>query len=89
MAVSNSTISPLILSAQGDADTRSFFVTWIRWNGAGTAGDLLTVKDTAGNIVFESEADGANFIDLQPIFRVVKGISVTDMDSGKLYVFYR
>ena len=89
MAVTNIAASPLIMSAASDADTRQFLVTWIRWNGATTAGHALLVKDSAGNTIFASEADGANFIDIQPIFKVCKGLVVTAMDSGTLYVFYR
>jgi hypothetical protein len=89
MAVSNTGDSPLIMSAQGDADTRQFIVTWVRWNGATTAGHTLTLKDSAGNIIFESVADGANFIDMQPIFKPCRGLSLTTMQSGTLYVFYR
>lgn len=58
-------------------------------DGATKAGHLLVVKDSAGNTIFESEADGANFIDVQPIFKVCKGVVATTMDSGKLYVFYK
>ena len=89
MAVSNLTASPIVLGTQGDADSRSFFVTWVRWNGATTAGHALVLRDTAGNLVFASEADGANFIDIQPIFKVVKGLSLATMQSGTCYVFYR
>lgn len=89
VAVSNTSVSPLILTAQDDADTRVFNITWIRWNGAAAAGDLLQVTDTIGNVIFESEADGANFIDIQPIFRIFRGVKIPNLDSGKVYIFYR
>jgi hypothetical protein len=89
VAVSNLGASPLILSAQGDSDSRQFLVSWMRWNGATAASHTLQVTDAAGNIIFESEADGANFIDIQPIFKPCRGIVVAHMDSGKLYVFYK
>ena len=69
--------------------TEKLLIKYIRWVGATTAGHSLVVNDTNGDMIFESVADGANFIDVHPIFEIIDGVVVATMQSGTLYVFYR
>lgn len=71
-------------ATQDDADTKMRYVSWIKWIGATTAGHKCVVTDTAGNKIFDSEANGANFIDFQMVDSTVTGIKVADLDSGHL-----
>lgn len=91
MAVTNTAFSPIKMTAENDAVTTKLYVSYIRWNGSAStaAGHLLQVTDTAGNIVFESVADGPYFIDVQRIDRPVTGIKLTDLDSGTVYISTR
>lgn len=63
-------------------------VTYLRWIGATTAGHTLTLSDSNGARWFESEADGANFIDIHPVFNEINGLVVT-LTSGTFYVYTR
>lgn len=87
--VTNAGKSPLIFSAQGDSITGVWHITYMRWTGASTAGHLLVVNDGDGDLIWDSEADGADFLDIHPLFEDRKGINVATMDSGHLLVYYR
>lgn len=88
MAVSNEEGSPIIFTASGDVSTYSFIMDSLRWVGAGTAGDVCNIHDSNGNLVFASEANGANFIDGWVWKRNwVYGITITQMTSGTVYIY--
>jgi hypothetical protein len=63
------------------------FVKHFRWVKATSATHQCIVKSTAGDVVFDSEADGANFIDVHPWYHFVNGIYIQQLDSGILYVY--
>ncbi len=88
MALSQLASGRPIWTASGDAITGPRFLKHIRWYGATTAGHTLTVKDTAGNIIWESVADGPNFIDVHPFYVIVDGLNITTMQSGKMQAFF-
>lgn len=87
MAVSGANTSVIKFSAASDAITGRIKIRTIRWVGATTAGHTLQITDTNGNIIFESEADGANFIDVHPMYEIFDGITVSTMSSGDFYVY--
>ena len=87
MAVTGNAIGILKMTASADAVLGKMKIDFIRWVGATTAGHSCILKDTAGNVLFESEADGANFIDVHSLPLVVDGIDVDTMDSGTLYIY--
>lgn len=89
MAVTGFNVNILKMTAAADAQTGRLHIDYIKWVGATTASHTLSVTNTAGAIIFESEADGANFIDLHPMDKWVNGVIVATMDSGTLYVFLR
>ena len=63
-----------------------------RWvSHTGSAGDHCVVTDINGNVLFESYAQGIDFIDAQrfdPI-PLVNGLIVSIIDSGTIYVEYK
>ena len=76
--------------------TDDVFLDTIRWVGATTAGHQAIVKDnkTSPATVYEGLANGANFIDERSFGaeyagprRVVGGLAVTTLGSGKLYIY--
>lgn len=86
MAVTNA-IGIIKMTAAADAVTGKMKIDFIRWVGATTAGHSLVLKDTAGNTIFESVADGANFIDVHRVPIVVDGVDLDTMGSGTLYLY--
>lgn len=66
--------------------TNSLVIRYVRWVGATTAGHKLVLQ-SKGMTIFESVADGANFIDVHPLFDMYHGIDITTLDSGTLYVY--
>ncbi len=89
MAVTGLKKGRVKMSGATDSFPDVVFVKYVRWVGATTAGHSLVINDSDGNMVWESEADGANFIDVHPIFDIVDGITVATMQSGDFYVFIR
>lgn len=89
MAISNQGGRVIKLTAQGDSFTDTVKISYLRWVGATTAGHTLDVQDGKGNTVFPSEADGANFLDICPIFDTIRGVDVATMQSGTLYIYVR
>ena len=77
-----------IMTAAADEITGSMFVKSFRWvcDGSAVAGHHLVVGDSAGNVFFDSYADGAYYIDIMPVYKQLKGIKVSTISSGKLYV---
>jgi len=87
MALSFAGTNCIRFGSQGDALTGPQKITYIRWVGATTAGHKCEMTDTAGNVLFSSEADGANFLDIQPLYQRRTGITLSDLDSGSVLVY--
>lgn len=85
MAVLGSVNGVVVVSSPTTFDN-TVIVRYIRWVGATTAGHKAVIT-SQGSTVFESVADGANFIDVHPFFDMYHGLDVTTLDSGKLYVY--
>jgi hypothetical protein len=63
------------------------FVKHFRWIRATASGHVCSVQVASGDVVFESEADGAKFIDVHPLYKFVNGLTIATLDSGKLFVY--
>ena len=87
MAVSFGGTHCIKFGSQGDAVTGMKHITYVRWIGGTTAGHKCYVTDTGGSVFFPSEADGANFTDIQPIFGWRNGITLLSLGSGTVYVY--
>lgn len=87
MAVTGGRVGIYRCTAQGDKVTKNMKITYVRWIGATTAGHQCIVKDLGGEEIFPSQADGANFTDIQYIGRWFDGFEVTTKGSGTVYVF--
>ena len=88
MAVTGTGTGVLKFTASGDAVTDIYVLGSCRWIGATTAGHRCQMTDTAGNVIFESEADGANFIDGW-VFesKWANGITMATMQSGAFNLY--
>lgn len=87
MAVTGELIGIIKMTAAADAVTGKMKIDYIRWVGGTTAGHQCILHDTAGNTIFESVADGDNFIDVHAVPKVVDGIDLDTMGSGTLYIY--
>lgn len=89
MAVSGTGTGVLKFTASGDTIEGIFILDSLRWIGAGAAGDRCSLADSASGLpIFESEADGANFIDGWVFgHQWVNGITIATMESGALNVY--
>jgi hypothetical protein len=70
----------------------SFHPSFFRFIGATTAGHKVILKDQAEErVVFESEANGANFTDIQPYVKktAINGFKLTTIGSGKVEIHLR
>lgn len=89
MAVTGTGTGMFKFTASGDSVAGVYILDSLRWVGAGAAGDRCSVQSSdKGNVIFEAEADGANFTDGW-VFRHqwVNGITVATMQSGALNVY--
>jgi hypothetical protein len=88
MAVTGSGTGVINFSASNDSIVGVNILSSLRWVGATTAGHLCVVTDAAGNVIFTSEADGANFIDGWVFdHKWVNGITIASMNSGALQIY--
>jgi len=89
MAVTGSLTNIIEFTAAADAVTGLKLLVSIRWSGATTAGHQCVVSDSAGNVVFRSEANGANFIDGWVFDRkTVDGLVITTLGSGTVTAYF-
>lgn len=87
MAVTGFNVNVLKMTAAADAQTGMLHVGYIRWINGGAADDECEITNTAGDILFNSIADGANFIDLHPLFQWVNGVIVSTLSSGTVFIY--
>lgn len=76
----------------GTITTMQVAVARIRWvSSAAAQGDTCVVEDAVGNVVFESEATGADFSDEIELGKVplINGLKVSTLTSGNLYIYLR
>jgi hypothetical protein len=81
--------NPLTFTDPADVLTREINPASLRWTGATTTGHKCVVTDLDGGILFESEANGAHFIDgwVFPRGQVVNGIMFTFLESGHITLY--
>jgi hypothetical protein len=81
-----------ISTGTGTITTNVVAIARVRWvSSAAAQNDGCVLKDTAGNIIFESFATGADWIDEVEMGKVppVLGLQLTTFASGHLYIYLR
>jgi hypothetical protein len=84
-----------VIEASGGTGTLTALVAAvarIRYiSASASAGDECKVTDTAGNIVFDSFATGADFSDEVELSKVppINGLKLATLTSGQVYVYLR
>ena len=90
MAVTGTGTGVLTITSSTDAIPSStvMVLSSLRWAGATAAGHSCEVTDAAGNVIFYSVANAANFVDGW-VFdnKWVAGLALTTMSSGELQVY--
>lgn len=89
MSVTHAGKGVIKLTTQGDSLSGARYFTYMRWVGATTAGHVMKANDTAGDLIWESEADGANFNDIHPLFDRRVGLVIGSMTSGFVLAYYK
>ena len=76
-------------SGVGDTLIGRYRVSYFRWVGATTAGHQCIVKEggSTGAVLFKSEADGANFLDVMALHRWADGLYVDTLGSGTVFIY--
>ncbi len=90
MAVTGTGTNVLHITSSTDVvSTASVFrIASIRWVGATAAGHTCVVTDGAGNPLFSSIANGANFVDGWVFdHKTVAGLVLTTMASGAIDLY--
>jgi hypothetical protein len=80
------------VTGTGTLTTNVWAMARIRWVSAtAAAADTCVVTDTAGNIIFESQATGADWSDEVEMSKVppTLGIVILTLTSGHLYFYLR
>lgn len=86
MAVTGDQGKVLKLTGQGDSVSFPLRVSYIRWVG-GSTGNALSVTDENSTELFASVAEGSNFIDIHPLFQEVRGLTLSTLDGGSVYIY--
>lgn len=66
--------------------TINLFIKSIRWVGGTTAGHTAVIQDQKGNVIWTSEASGANYVESEIIEQWIDGLIVPTLTSGVLYI---
>lgn len=86
MALTGDTGKVLKLTGQGDSVSYPLRVSYIRWVG-GSSGQELSITNSNNDEIFYSKADGSNFIDIHPLFQEVRGLTLTTLTGGTVYIY--
>lgn len=62
------------------------YIKSIRWVGGTTAGHTAVIQDQKGNVIWASEASGANYVESEIIEQWIDGLIVPTLASGKIYI---
>ena len=88
MAVTGTGTGIFQMTASGDGVASTNILVSCRWVGATTAGHQCQLQDSNGEVIFFSEANGANFTDGWAFDRKwVPGVTLATMDSGTFYLY--
>lgn len=88
MAVTGTGTGIYDFSASNDALATIVIMDSCRWVGASAAADMCLVTDGSGNVLFKSEADGANFIDGWVFdYKWANGVIISSMNSGTFQLY--
>lgn len=77
------------LDTIGTVSEEVTYIEGIRWVGGSAAGHQLQLSDVDGNIVWESIANGANFVDESHIPLKTNGLTLLTRGSGTVYVYHK
>lgn len=81
---------PIIVAAPSNDLVRvePLTIKQVRWIGATTAGHQCVIQDANDNILWDSEAAGANYVEADSLDREWRdGFKVTTLDSGALRIY--
>ena len=76
------------ITAPGLITSQRVLLVAVRWVDGTAPGDTVVIQDGAGRTVWESVAAGTHYgeTDTFPAPRLYTGLTVSALDSGRLYV---
>ena len=80
------TSNPWIIDSTGSKFAGEVRIDRVAWKNATTLNHTVLIVDGAGKIIFEDFASGATYNTSQPIGRVYTGVTVSTLNSGKVYL---
>lgn len=78
--------NPWVIDSAGSKYSGLVRIDRIAWKNATTLNHTVLIVDNAGNTIFEDFASGATYNTSQPIGRLYTGVTVSTLNSGKLYL---
>lgn len=73
----------------GVVTTNRYFIRKIRWVGGTTAGHAVTIKNKDDQVIWNSVAVAANFVDDSDLWGTrLDGLKITGPGSGFVYIYY-
>lgn len=82
----NLTGNPWVIDTAGSIFSGEVRIDRIAWKNATTLNHTVLIVDSAGNMIFEDFASGATYNTSEPRGRIYTGVTVTTLNSGKLYI---
>ena len=80
------TSNPWVIDTTGAKFSGKVKIDRIAWKNATTLNHTVVIVDGAGKLIFEDFAAGAPYSTSQPIGRLYTGVTVSTLNSGKLYI---
>ena len=78
--------NPWVIDTAGGIFSGEVRIDRVAWKNATTLNHTVLIQDAAGHTIFEDFASGATYNTSEPRGRVYVGVTVTTLQSGKLYV---
>lgn len=80
------TSNPWIIDTVGAIFAGKISIDRISWKNATTLNHTVLIVDGSGKTIFEDFASGATYNTSQPIGREYTGVTITTLQSGKIYL---
>lgn len=80
------TSNPWVLDTAGAVFSGEVRIDRVAWKNASALNHTVLVQDSAGKTIFEDFASGATYNTSEPLGRTYTGVTVTTLNSGKLYL---
>jgi len=78
--------NPWVIDTAGALTSLEVRIDRIAWKNATTLNHTVLIVDGSGKMIFEDFASGATYNTSEPRGRTYSGVTVSTLNSGKLYI---